>query len=148
MQRRWWTLKFERICRWGIGVPRWLYKELRGKLNNVWWRELFFGNVARPRSMFTMWMGCHEKLFTKDRSCKFGMQIDGGCVFWAEEESMDHLFFECVKTKEIWALILNWLHIPRPRKDGYMKGGGCKLWRKERMLKPGFQRWHLLKPFT
>lgn len=52
-----------------------LYREIRGKANNVFWRKI----LAGPGSQFICWLGCHGRLATKDRLLKFGVTNDGPC---------------------------------------------------------------------
>lgn len=60
---------------------------------NVYWRKLFYNNIARPRAKFYLLMGCLGKLFTKDRLLKFGLSNDGRCCFCGDLEFIDYFVF-------------------------------------------------------
>ncbi|XP_058750109.1 uncharacterized protein LOC131623109 [Vicia villosa] len=80
------------------------------------WRKLFYGNVARPRALFTLRIACHDSLATKARLRKFGMLSNDACSFCEEVESLQHLFYECRGTRNIWQAILKWMdmhHTPQ-----------------------------------
>lgn len=72
------------------------------------WRKLFFGNIARPSAVFTLWMACKMRLPTKDMVQKIGIMTDGKCQFCDERETDSHLFFECETTKRIWKQVIDW----------------------------------------
>ncbi|XP_058751364.1 uncharacterized protein LOC131624446 [Vicia villosa] len=84
----------------------------QGRKPNVPWRRVFFGNSARPRAAFILWLACRNRLSTKDRISKFGVQTDGKCIYCGDEESCQHLFFECRVTRHLWLQVLNWLKLP------------------------------------
>lgn len=60
---------------------------------NVDWYKLLEGNIARPHTIFCLWMLCHKRLATKDSLNKFGLVLDRNCCFGQEYESNEHLFF-------------------------------------------------------
>lgn len=90
---------------------RLVYEHVRGVRPVVPWRKLFLGNIARPRAQFTLWVACHGRLATKDRLYRFGMIQDATCAFCSHVESLDHLMFDCLVTKQIWQHVLHWLKI-------------------------------------
>lgn len=52
-------------------------------------------------------MFAHKKLLTRDRQVYIENKQ---CVLCGlEDETFDHLFFGCVKTKEKWDMIRHWL---------------------------------------
>uniref|UniRef100_A0A5B7BDA2 Reverse transcriptase zinc-binding domain-containing protein n=1 Tax=Davidia involucrata TaxID=16924 RepID=A0A5B7BDA2_DAVIN len=82
-----------------------------------WWR---FPNSI-PTCSFVLWMAIREKLNTQDRILSYGGIPSMSCVFCAQPvESHDHLFFQCIFTKELWLHLLarcelvwiedNWQH--------------------------------------
>ncbi|XP_058783432.1 uncharacterized protein LOC131658115 [Vicia villosa] len=77
----------------------------------VKWRDLMYGNMARPRACFIMWLACQSKLSTKDRLFKFGMIDNTSCCFCLNEESINHLFFICLYTRNIWLEVLAWIQV-------------------------------------
>lgn len=48
----------------------------------------------------------HNKLMTKDNLLKRGMEKPKECMFCTEDETICHLFFECVVAKMIWHFVL------------------------------------------
>ena len=88
-----------------------VYNELTSDRDKVIWCNLILRNKARPRSIFTLWMTCHGGLATKARLFRFGMISNSICAFCDQEESVNHLFFECIKLNRIWKVVLHWLRI-------------------------------------
>lgn len=88
-----------------------MYKDLQGTKEKVIWRNLFFGNLARPRANFILWLARRRRFMTKDRLDKIGMVADGACNFCNQMENCNHLFFECCYASTVWTLDLNWLRI-------------------------------------
>lgn len=88
-----------------------IYKVLQGDKANVEWRKLFFDNMARPRAKFVAWMLCNNALNSKDKLLRIGISTDLKCTFCAGYESIDHLFFECPFTNQIWSQVLKWMRI-------------------------------------
>lgn len=78
-----------------------MYSIIQGTTQKVEWRGLMFGNNARPRAVFILWLVCHERLSTKDRFFRFGMIDNKKCCLCSGEESIKHLFFDCSITKKI-----------------------------------------------
>lgn len=58
-----------------------------------------------------LWLACHGRLTTKDRLMKFGMIQDVKCEFYDANETLQHWFFECSGTNNIWNVVLQWLHV-------------------------------------
>lgn len=101
----------------------------------VRWRKIFYSNVVRPKTLFSLWMVCHERMATKDMLVRFGMIAYDRCCFCRIKETMNHIFFQCRQLKEIWNHILCWLqidHSPSIWSDEIKwiidksKGKGCK----------------------
>ncbi|XP_058783771.1 uncharacterized protein LOC131658501 [Vicia villosa] len=87
------------------------YLHFLAQSNDVDWKGLIMGNYARPRAKIIMWLACHGRLATKDRLVRFRMIKDVKCESCAENETMQHLFFECDGTNGTWRGVLDWLHI-------------------------------------
>lgn len=86
-----------------------MYHKLRGEKEKVEWRKLFFHNSVRPRTLFHLWLVFHGRIATKDILHKFGIGTDRNCSFCSCEETIEHLYFECRKTRQIWEEMLNWI---------------------------------------
>ncbi|KAH1252729.1 hypothetical protein GmHk_04G009618 [Glycine max] len=94
-----------------------LYRKLQYCGQRMEWNNLLYGNTARPRANFILWLACHGRLSTKDRLCKYGMIDDKSCCFCSEEESMNHLFFACDNSKRVWMKVLQWVQIRHDPSD-------------------------------
>lgn len=64
----------------------------------------FFGLFPHiPKYSFVSWVCAHEKLPTLDKIKGWGIQLPNRCFLCkAEEESLNHLFFNCCFSKTIW----------------------------------------------
>lgn len=78
---------------------------------HVPWKRMFYGNVARPRTLMTLWLTCHGKLPTKDKFHQFGLLDSSMCCFCSNVETIEHLFFECMELKTIWKKVLSWIQV-------------------------------------
>lgn len=88
-----------------------MYKELQGSKPKVSWRKFLFGNMARSRANFILWLACRGRLMTKDKLSKIGVMIDRICSFCDQLESCNHLFFECCETRSTWTQVPKWLKV-------------------------------------
>ncbi|XP_058724336.1 uncharacterized protein LOC131595849 [Vicia villosa] len=98
---------------WHTFRTRAVYKFLMKDCVQVPWHRIFNGNSARPRALFTLWMACHCKLATRVRLFKFGMVDYTTCCFCTQDETIEHLLFECPVTKTIWKQVLAWMEYVR-----------------------------------
>ncbi|XP_058733826.1 uncharacterized protein LOC131605496 [Vicia villosa] len=99
-----------------------MYKDLRGRHENQSWRKLLIQNYARPRACFTLWLAILNRLPSKDRLLKINIHTDGKCSFCGQSESIEHLFFLCSFTSNIWNHVMAWI--------GYSRS--CKGWEEEK----------------
>jgi hypothetical protein len=64
-------------------------------LTSIW-------NIQIPgRVHVFLWLFAQNRLLTRDNLAKRRTVHDVSCLFCAENESIDHLFFECVVAKQI-----------------------------------------------
>ena len=63
-----------------------------------------------PRVHFFLWLLAKNKLLTRNLSVRKKLE-DVSCLFCTEDESVHHLFFDCVVSKQIWAIISECLDI-------------------------------------
>jgi hypothetical protein len=47
----------------------------------------------------------HDRLLTRNNLGKRRQVDDKSCVFCSDEESINHLFFECVVSKQAWVVV-------------------------------------------
>lgn len=88
-----------------------MYKELKENNQDVNWKKMMFGNIARTRAIHNMWMACHNSLETKDRLVQFRLLADTVCYFGRSISSLQHFLFDCQTTKRIWEHVFQWLQI-------------------------------------
>jgi hypothetical protein len=55
-----------------------------------------------PKIHFFLWLLAHNKLLTRDNLVKRQSVDDLTCVFCNEDESCQHLFFDCVVAAKLW----------------------------------------------
>ncbi|XP_058776535.1 uncharacterized protein LOC131650841 [Vicia villosa] len=96
---------------WHSYSTRFVYKQLRNADGHVPWYKIFCGNNARPRALMNLWIACHGKLATRSRLYRFGLVDYITCCFSLQEETIEHLLFECLETKNIWKQVLTRLDI-------------------------------------
>ncbi|CAK8535034.1 unnamed protein product [Lathyrus sativus] len=88
------------------------YKILIDNGTRVPSRKLIRFNKGQPRAVQCLWQACHGNLATKEILKHFGMIEDNICnLCKAEEETMNHLFSHCPRTRHIWKEILEWFNI-------------------------------------
>ncbi|XP_009617973.1 uncharacterized protein LOC107811610 [Nicotiana tabacum] len=62
-------------------------------------------------------MAAHRRLLTRDRLIKWGVVADKTCPLCnLEDESIEHVFFKCEISTQIWKHILQWQGIKRDSK--------------------------------
>ncbi|KAL0875497.1 hypothetical protein Bca101_025202 [Brassica carinata] len=71
-----------------------------------WTRSIWFkGHI--PRHAFTSWVAHQDRLPTRSRLLRWGMNISSSCCLCdAGEENRDHLFLRCEISEAIWTLVL------------------------------------------
>ncbi|XP_060216693.1 uncharacterized protein LOC132644134 [Lycium barbarum] len=88
---------------------RTFYLQLIGDLPRVQWKCLKFGNKARPKACFVMWLCLQQRLLTADRLLKWDIEASPTCVMCQQDpESHEHLFVTCTVAKTLWAKVLRW----------------------------------------
>ena len=58
-----------------------------------------------PRIQIFLWLLPHNKLMTKDNLFRRWIEKSKECMFCSEEETISHLFFDCVIPKVIWDFV-------------------------------------------
>ncbi|XP_016507264.2 uncharacterized protein LOC107824955 [Nicotiana tabacum] len=95
-----------------------LYNTMRGEFQKVTWRILTCNNVGAPKRIFVLNLAIQKRLLTRDRLNNWGITDVLSCPMYNEEnETMDHLFFSCVVSKEVWGKVLKWQGISRTALD-------------------------------
>lgn len=79
------------------------YNQLREEYYKVPWRKVVCNNHGQSKWTFILFLTLNGKLYTKDMLAKWGIITYTICSLCnSAQESHQHLFFECMKTKEIW----------------------------------------------
>jgi hypothetical protein len=60
---------------------------------------------VQPRVHVFLWLLANNKLLTRDNLSKRQQVSDASCLFCCDDESIAHLFFECVVAREMWKQI-------------------------------------------
>ncbi|KAL2935182.1 hypothetical protein RDABS01_018300 [Bienertia sinuspersici] len=90
------------------------YKKLMGMHPKVYWRRIVCNNKASPRSLFVVWLMLSKKLVTVEILRKWHVQCDMLCVFCqSADKTIEHLFFGCQFTQDVWQRVLNKLGYKR-----------------------------------
>ncbi|KAM6563596.1 hypothetical protein CsatB_023594 [Cannabis sativa] len=60
------------------------------------WCKEVWGRLNTPKHCIILWLAMLNRLKTKDRLLKMGLQIEGSCCLCeTQQETSQHLFFEC-----------------------------------------------------
>nr|XP_009608448.1 uncharacterized protein LOC104102448 [Nicotiana tomentosiformis] len=94
---------------------RTIYIRLRGDFTKVPWRRLVCNNAGLPKWIFTLYLVAHRRLLTKDRLRRWGCLDDAVYPICntEEEKTIDHLFFSCSYSSQVWTAMLEWQGIHR-----------------------------------
>lgn len=80
-----------------------VYKALMGEVHKTPWAKLMCQTTVPAKYKFVVWMAMHERLATCSYLRRIGIQVDHACCFCSrEEETMDHLFFGCEFSRDVW----------------------------------------------
>lgn len=112
------------------------YDYFRPKGEKIVWAKDVWSSYIPPKLSFILWLSAKTKLLTKDR-LQF-LEIDNRCILCQDlSESVQHLFFQCSMSREIWGHIKRWLGITRAmstipsalkwiKKEGHGTSWQCK----------------------
>lgn len=83
----------------------WDAMRMRGNLES-WYRIVWF-RKAIPRHSFLLWLAIQGGIYTQDRLMAFGISGCSRCVLCGcSVEDIDHLFFQCSFSTQIWTSVL------------------------------------------
>ncbi|XP_021866848.2 uncharacterized protein [Spinacia oleracea] len=90
------------------------YKHLHRSGVQVPWKRLVCNSKASPKSTFVVWLAVQNRLATKDRLIKWNVSVVSTCELCQQyDEDLNHLFFSCKYSSEVWQLVLNDMGIQR-----------------------------------
>ena len=88
------------------------YDYFRQKTTKLVWPKMVWHKSITPKHSFMLWLGLKDRLLTKDKLQ--GIIEDQICPMCRiEDETVNHLFFQCSVGGQIWNHIKNWLGISR-----------------------------------
>lgn len=71
-----------------------------------WHKGVWFKN-ATPKYSFIVWLAVRDRLSTGCRMKNWNGNVDSSCIFCQDPlESVEHLFFECSFSKQIWEVLI------------------------------------------
>lgn len=75
----------------------------RNVSSKVGWSKGIWFSEATPKFVFIAWLAMHNRLATGDRVLKWNPQAITTCwLCKVEDETRDHLFFDCLYSREVW----------------------------------------------
>ncbi|GFZ06915.1 hypothetical protein Acr_18g0010850 [Actinidia rufa] len=88
------------------------YEFFRPRGPKICWTKLVWHHSIMPKQAFILWLSMKERLLTKEKMIE---QIeDTSCALCGDQiESVNHLFFHCSTTYQIWTEIRGWLGFSR-----------------------------------
>ena len=99
------------------GSPHGQYRVKAGYLwymnlaDKVKWARVAWSSINTPRHSFITWVLMNNIIAVRARLAKF-TNITPQCqLSQEEEESEEHLFYNCKRIKEVWEEIGKWLHL-------------------------------------
>ena len=67
-----------------------------------WWRLIWYSQCV-PKQSFILWLAIQDRLSTQDKLVKWGMHTVNRCALCkCDNEDLQHLFFKCAYSAEVW----------------------------------------------
>lgn len=89
-----------------------IWQTLRPRALRPSWIYLVWHKFSVPRFAFHIWLVLKQRLLTRDRMLRFGMNVNSGCLLCnAVLETHEHLFCDCPYTRTILASCPVPLHV-------------------------------------
>lgn len=80
-----------------------IYKLIKNHAQTVPWKGAIWNSGGVPRHSFHAWLVTLNRLLTRDRLLTWGLVVPANCLLCNQgDESMDHLFFSCSFSSELW----------------------------------------------
>ncbi|XP_016509259.2 uncharacterized protein LOC107826746 [Nicotiana tabacum] len=90
-----------------------IYLQLMGNNEKISWKTLRFGNNARPKAQFIVWLQMQGRLLTVDRIASWAVNVDHECKLCnSQGETRNHIFMECPYSVKVWEGVLKWMKVP------------------------------------
>lgn len=84
---------------------------------------------APPRAKFFAWLAIQDRIWTNVRLARRGWPNNGPCALCRrEQESIEHLFFQCRYTLRVWAQVKDWLQLVHVDTSAWTASRSIKDW--------------------
>ncbi|XP_074315333.1 uncharacterized protein LOC141651524 [Silene latifolia] len=94
------------------------YQWLKPTAGRVPWYPWMLNEWLIPRQQFMCWLLAHKRLLTQDKLLRMGVIQSNICFLCGlQEESMDHLFFECPFSRQCRELVSDWCRFQLPQQN-------------------------------
>ncbi|KAK4736875.1 hypothetical protein R3W88_000572 [Solanum pinnatisectum] len=91
-----------------------MYQLLRGEYPKVEWRKLVCNTIACPKWSLILYLTLQGRLLTKKRLIACGSVDNTKCILCEDgNENIEHLFFSCPYSRQVWQKILQWQNIQK-----------------------------------
>ncbi|CAL9238489.1 unnamed protein product [Arabidopsis halleri] len=79
-----------------------------------WYDSVWFSGRI-PKHSFITWLNARHKLQTRDRMIRWNMVVPPACLLCnLEDETRQHLFFDCSYSADIWKYFCDKAHVSPP----------------------------------
>ncbi|GAV92460.1 zf-RVT domain-containing protein, partial [Cephalotus follicularis] len=91
------------------------WTSLRSSAPVVTWAKVVWFSGAIPKHSFCLWLTFRRAHLTRDKLQSLGILQQSMCPFdCGQQETIDHLFFECDYTKAVWSKVMELNNCPIP----------------------------------
>ncbi|GAV92809.1 zf-RVT domain-containing protein, partial [Cephalotus follicularis] len=91
------------------------WRSLRSSAPVVAWSKIVWFSGAIPKHSFCLWLTFRRAHLTRDKLQSLGILQQSMCPFGCgQQETIDHLFFECGYTKTVWSKVMELNNCPPP----------------------------------
>lgn len=85
------------------------------------WSKVVWVPNHIPKHSFFVWKTMIKRVLTQSRLCKMGILQTSQCYLcWNGTKTLDHLYFDCAFTKDVWETMLKEIHPTRRRARNYV----------------------------
>lgn len=81
-----------------------MYSHLCEAGNGSWHKHLWKAKLPLKIKIF-MWLVFHNAILTKDNLVKRKWKGNKTCFFCNNDETIDHIFFECIVARYVWSMV-------------------------------------------
>lgn len=91
------------------------WKALHPMVSEVFWHKEIWFSGRIPKHAFLSWVAARDRMVTRDRLIRWGLRVSADCVLCTgQEESRQHLFFDCEFSRRIWTYFVNRMSLSPP----------------------------------